>query len=308
MQYLYFHIYNWQSQELRLQSVRANKMGRRGQSITLSISDHDKAQLEELALELGMMWGDRPNITKLVEAIAKKELIVAPTQEWKTEQIQALDRGRVALVNLGKVTDALAIAQLLIEHGNLPIPIKKELEQFITKPNQTWLIEVERYIRRQQPFQLSYQDASEQIYHFHVQYAEIVIHEDRQYLDCWCQETLGNLDIHDLCHNWSLRLDRISEASTIAISETWRSGLDKINIEMHLLNRLAFAYKTKTNHDVENEWLIDIANTRRIVRKISSTFWFIREILRYGKDCKVLSPDNVQNLIKEEIEKMRSLY
>jgi hypothetical protein len=175
-------------------------MGRRGQSITLSISDRDKAQLEELALELGMMWGDRPNITKLVEAIAKKELIVAPKQKWETEQIQALDRGRVALINLGKVTDALAIAQLLKEHGTLTIPLKNELEQFITKPTQTWRIEVERYIRRQQPFQLSYQDASERICHFHVQYAEIVIHEDYQYLDCWCQETFGNLDIPELNH------------------------------------------------------------------------------------------------------------
>jgi hypothetical protein len=283
-------------------------MGRRGQSITLSISDCDKAQLEELALELGMMWGDRPNITKLVDAIAKKELIVRPKQEWTTEQIQALDRSRVALINLGKITDALAIAQLLIEHGTLTIPLKNQLEQFITKPTQTWLIEIERCIRRQQPFQLSYQDAAERICNFNVQYAEIVTHEDYQYLDCWCQETFGNLDIPELSHNWSLRLDRISEASTKPILETWRSGLDSINIEMHLLNRLAFAYKTKTNVDIENEWLVDIPQTKRIVRKITNTFWFVREILRYGQDCKVLSPDNVQNLIKEEIEKMRVLY
>ena len=202
----------------------------------------------------------------------------------------------------------MAIAQLLKEHGTLTIPLKNELEQFITKPTQTWRIEVERYIRRQQPFQLSYQEASERICHFHVQYAEIVIHEDYQYLDCWCQETFGNLDIPELNHNWSLRLDRITEASTIAISETWRSGLDNINIEMHLFHRLAFAYKTKINLDIENEWIVDIPQTKRIVRKITNTFWFIREILRYGQDCKVLSPDNVQNLIKEEIEKMRILY
>jgi WYL domain len=283
-------------------------MGRKGDSITLSISDRDKAELESLARELGMMWGDRANISRLVVAIAKKELIVAPKPEWTTEQIQALDRGRVALVNLGKITDALAIAQLLMEHGNLPIPIKKELEQFIAKPIQTWRTEIERYIRRQQPFHLSYQDATERVWHFHIQYAEIVTHEDYQYLDCWCQETSGNQDITELNHNWCLRLDRITEASAIPISETWRSGLDKINIEMHLLNRLAFAYKTKTNLDIENEWLVDIPHTRRVVRKITSTFWFIREILRYGQDCKVLSPENVQNLIKEEIEKMRMLY
>ncbi|WP_246828935.1 WYL domain-containing protein [Synechococcus sp. PCC 7502] len=291
-----------------MQSVRTNKMGRRGQSITLSISDHDKAQLEELALELGMMWGDRPNITKLVEEIARKKLIVAPKQEWGLEQTQALERGRSALIDIGKITEALAIAQLLIEHGTLTIPLKNELERFIIKPTQTWRLEVEKYIRRGQPFRLTYQDAAEQIHHFHIQFAEIGIHEDRQYLDCWCKETIGNLDIPELCHNWSLRLDRIAEASTTPISEPWRSGLDNINIEMHLFHRLAFAYKTKINLDIENEWLVDIPQTKRIVRKITNTFWFIREILRYGQDCKVLSPDNVQNLIKMEIEKMRTLY
>jgi WYL domain len=292
----------------KIESVRTNKMGRRGQSITLSISDRDKSQLEELALELGMMWGDRPNITKLVEAIAKKELLVAPKYEWTIEQIEALERARVSLVNLGKNDDAVAIASLLIEHGNLTIPFKNELEGFLAKPTQAWRSEVEKFIRRQQPFQLSYQDAAERIFHFHVQYAEIVIHEDSQYLDCWCQETIEDSDVSELRHNWNLRLDRISEASTMSISEAWRIGLDNINVEIHLFNRLAFAYKTKTNLDIENEWLVDIPQTRRIVRKITNSFWFIREVLRYGKDCKVISPDHVQGLIKQEIKKMSILY
>jgi hypothetical protein len=46
-------------------------MGRRGQSVTLSISDRDKAQLEQIAAEQGMLWGDRPNISRLVEAIGQ---------------------------------------------------------------------------------------------------------------------------------------------------------------------------------------------------------------------------------------------
>jgi hypothetical protein len=283
-------------------------MGRRGQSITLSISDLHKAQLEALALELGMTWGDRPNISKLVEAIAEKTLIVVPQPKWTTAQIQALDRGRIALVNFGKVTDALAIAQMLIEHGNLTIPLKAELEKFTTKPTQTWQIEVDRYIRRQQPFQLSYQDAAERVWYFHIHYAEINTHEDFQYLDCWCQESAENQDLPELSHNWFLRLDRITDAATMPISEIWRSHLDTIEIEMHLFNRLAFAYKTKTNLDLENEWLVDSLQTKRVVRKVTSSFWFIREVLRYGKDCKVISPDVLCSLIKQEIDSMQTLY
>jgi hypothetical protein len=283
-------------------------MGRRGQSITLSISDLHKAQLEALALELGMTWGDRPNISKLVEAIAEKKLLVAPKQAWTDAQIKALNHSRHALIDLGKITDAVAIAQMLIEHGNFTIPLKAELEKFITKPTQTWRVEVERYIRRQQPFQLSYQDAAERVWHFYIHYAEIITHEDFQYLDCWCQESAENQDLPELSHNWCLRLDRITDAATMPISETWRSHLDTINIEMHLFHRLAFAYKTKINLDVENEWLIDAPQTRRIVRKVASTFWFRREVLRYGKDCKVISPDSVCELIRQEINSMQNLY
>ncbi|MFN5836347.1 MAG: WYL domain-containing protein, partial [Pseudanabaena sp.] len=39
-------------------------MSRKGESITLSIKERDKANLEAIAIELGMTWGDRPNISK----------------------------------------------------------------------------------------------------------------------------------------------------------------------------------------------------------------------------------------------------
>lgn len=67
-------------------------MGRKGQSITLAISDRDKAELERLALELGMTWGDRANISKLVEAIARRQLTIAPNHDWKIERINALNQ------------------------------------------------------------------------------------------------------------------------------------------------------------------------------------------------------------------------
>ena len=57
-------------------------MGRKGESITLSISDRDKTNLEAIALELDMMWGDRPNISKLVEAIARKQIQISKNNDW----------------------------------------------------------------------------------------------------------------------------------------------------------------------------------------------------------------------------------
>ncbi|MBD1211699.1 MAG: WYL domain-containing protein, partial [Dolichospermum circinale Clear-D4] len=64
-------------------------MSRKGQSITLSVSERDKTQLEVIALQFGMKWGDDPNISKLIKAIAKHELIVSKNNDWQDSRIRA---------------------------------------------------------------------------------------------------------------------------------------------------------------------------------------------------------------------------
>lgn len=49
-------------------------MARKGESVTLSLSAEDKNRLEELAIEQGCKWGEKPNISLLVERIARREL------------------------------------------------------------------------------------------------------------------------------------------------------------------------------------------------------------------------------------------
>jgi hypothetical protein len=276
-------------------------MGRRGQSITLSVSESDKAQLEALALEFGMTWGDRPNISRLVEAIARGQLVIALNHDWTGERIAALNRARTALIDAGELEMAVAIAQLLVERSELTIPLRNELEQFIQQPTPLWRLEVERHIRRQQPFQLSYQDAAERVWQFTIHYAELVTHEERQYLDCWCDETEGNQDLPELQHNWCLRLDRITDASVSSIVGQWHPGLAVVLVEIYLFRGLAFAYRSKTNQDEVNEWLTDVPQVRRVVRRVSSTFWFLREILRYGQDCEIISPEPMRDRLKQEL-------
>ncbi len=284
-------------------------MGRRGQSITLSVSEQDKAQLEALALEFGMTWGDRPNISKLVEAIARRQLTIAPNHDWVNERVNALNRARTALIDIGELQTAMAIAQLLLERSELTLPLRAELEQFAQKPALTWRIDIERYIRRQQPFPLSYQDAAGRVWSFTVRYAAIAIHDDRQYLDCWCEETEGNQDLPELAHNWCFRFDRIIDAAISPITGDWRFGLATIPVELHLFRGLAFAYQSKTARDDVNEWLIvedtaspqQNAQVRRVVRQVSSTFWLIREVLRYGQDCEIVAPDAVRQRLAQEL-------
>ncbi|MBW4498499.1 MAG: WYL domain-containing protein [Scytonema hyalinum WJT4-NPBG1] len=275
-------------------------MSRKGQSITLSLREQDKAELEKLACELGMMWGDRPNISKLVEAIARRQLSIAPNNDWTEPRIKALVKAVRALSDAGHIEDAQVIAKLLLERSELSSPLRKEIERFQENLPPAWRFEIEGYIRRQQPFQLSYQDAAERLWSFTVRYAQMTHHEERKYLDCWCEQTTGNQDVEELQHNWSLRLDRITDATISPISGNWLSKLDEILVEMHLLHGLAFAYQAKSE-DVTNEWLPDRERVRRVVRRVSSTFWFIREVLRYAPDCVIVSPQSVRQRFKDKL-------
>ncbi|HEY9663776.1 MAG TPA: WYL domain-containing protein, partial [Allocoleopsis sp.] len=186
-------------------------MTRKGRSITLSLEESDKAQLEAIALELGMKWGDDPNISRLIKAIARRQLSVFPNNDWSRDRINTLNKARNLLVDAGYIEDALILAHLLLERSEITLPLRQEVEQFIAKPVAPWRLEVERYIRQQQPFQLAYQDAADRVWNFTIAYAVVNPHEDRQYLDCWCQETEGNQDLPELTHNWCFRFDRIPE-------------------------------------------------------------------------------------------------
>lgn len=283
-------------------------MTRKGRSITLSLEESDKAQLEAIALELGMMWGDEPNISRLIKAIARRHLTVFPNNDWSRDRINTLDTARKLLIDEGKIGDALVLAQLLLERSELILPLRQELEQFVAKPAAPWRIEIDRYMRQQQPFQLSYQDATERVWNFTISFAIVNPHEDRQYLDCWCRETEGNQDLPALAHNWSLRFDRISDAAVSPIKGRWRGELDSIAVEMHLLHRLAFAYQTKIDVDEVNEWHPELPQVRRVVRRVTNTFWFFREVRRYGKDCIIVAPDAVRDRFKQELLAMVEQY
>ncbi len=282
-------------------------MSRKGKSITLSISDPDKAQLEAIALELGMMWGDRPNISKLVEAIARRQFLIAPNNNWSEKRIRALERSLHTLTDIGQIEQAQIVAELLLERSELSIPLRREIENFITNLPPAWHLQIDRYILREQPFQLSYQDAAERLWNFTVHYGKVNLHEKRIYLDCWCEETEGNQDIPELVRNWCLRLDRIQEAAVTPIPGEWRLNLDAIEVEIHLLRGLAFAYKGK-QEDIDNNWLSEQPKVRRVVRKVSNTFWFFREILQYGEDCIIISPDTVRDRFKQKVKSLCQNY
>ena len=102
-------------------------MGRQGESVSLSINTRQKEILEQLALEYGMMWGDRPSISKLTQAIAKRKLLIAPNHDWSVEKIATLDRIRNILVDLGKLDEAKLITQILCDRSEIEEPLRRKV-------------------------------------------------------------------------------------------------------------------------------------------------------------------------------------
>ena len=121
-------------------------MGRRGQSVTLSISDRDKAQLEQIAAEQGMLWGDRPNISRLVEAIARRELLIGRNNDWSDDRIRALQQAMRSLIDTGQLNEAQLLARLLLDRSELALPIRSEIETLLATPSVPWRSEIDQYI------------------------------------------------------------------------------------------------------------------------------------------------------------------
>jgi len=283
-------------------------MPQRRSSITLSIEEHEKARLEQLALDFDQTWGDKPNVSKLLKAIARGQLRLAANHDWSRDRIDTLNKILNWLKDAGQICEALELAQLLLERSELSHPLREEIQRWVNRPNAPWRMDLERCIRLHRPFKLVYQDAADRLWNFTVRHAKIERHEDRQYLDCWCDEIDGNQDIEALQHNRSLRLDRIPNEAVIAPAEgQWQPELGHIQVEFHLRRGLALGYRTKTGADLINEWLPE-PQIRRVVRRVHSTFWFFREVRRYGAECVIVSPEAVRDRFKQELLSMIEQY
>ncbi|MDY6781053.1 MAG: WYL domain-containing protein [Cyanobacteriota bacterium] len=281
-------------------------MTRKGQSITLSLAEQDKAKLEQLAAEFGMTWGEKPNISKLVKAIARSQLRIAPNHDWPQHRIEALELARQALIDAGKLPEAQEIAALLCDRSELNLPFRQKLTDFLAHPQPQWRQELDRLILRRQPFRLVYQDAQEREWRYTVLHARIQPIEKRQYLLARCQESEGNMDIPQLSHNWTLRLDRIFEAAIAPIQQRWLSEPELVPVTFHLYNRLALAYDRKPD-DIEVTLNGD-PPVRRVVRNIYNTFWFLREIAPYWGDCEIITPESVRLRHQQKIESCSNRY
>lgn len=264
----------------------------------------DQDLLNELAIAHNCLRGGQPNVTELNRRIARNEI---PLGETLSPEVQGALM--LCLQESQDMQRTHILANYLKSRGDLQPQYQEQIESWIAPARVPWVPTVAQYIERQQPFELFYTDASGKSWVFRCRWACFQQKEKRTYLECWCDETEGNQDLPGLQHNWSFRPDRIGSAGAVAIDAEWRTeGLDAIAASFHLLGGLAHAYEPR-EEDIHQEWIkTDSSHILVVQRQITSSFWFKREVLPYGKDCIVQSPAELKDLIAHEIREMMAGY
>jgi predicted DNA-binding transcriptional regulator YafY len=273
-------------------------MSRKKETITLSIPSGTKEQLEEIARKLRIFWGKSPSVSGLLVAIAQQEFEVGEPFSLNSTQVTALQQAIGLLKDSGFIEQAQTISSLLLERGQLELPMRQLLLQQVSQPTEAWRILADQFRQNQQPFHLLYANPQLGDLSFTVRYAEIAFEEKRFFLNIWCDETedIGKTDFPELIHNRCLRLDRIK--GVVPINGQWRhEGLDSLKVYLHFRKGLIKAYEAKAN-DISNEV---IGEVRQVVRNVSNPFWLVREVLRYGDECEIVSPEKVRSLIKQKL-------
>lgn len=284
---------------MKTQSVKCASticlMPRKKETITLSIPTGTKEQLEAIALRLGILWGKSPSVSGLLVAIAQQKIEVGEPFTLNSVQVQSLNKAVKFLNDSGEVEAAQIVMALLLDKANLETPFRQKLLEQVNQTAEAWRIRLNQLIDDRQPFRLFYQSGKDKLSEFTARSAKIRLYDKRLYLEIWCDDA-DSREIPELAHNRCLRLDKI--VNLLPASENWRETIDYLEVHLHFSRGLAGNYEAKEEDDVANEMVGDV---RHVVKRVSSRFWLFREVFRYGKDCVIVSPQNVRDRFQQEL-------
>jgi hypothetical protein len=271
--------------------------------INLSMRESDQVSLRGIAKELGFLHGGIPSISKFAAAIAQRKISFAqPLSDALQKAIAE------AIASTKNHECGVELSNFLVSRVDVFPEFQEIAQKFLETNDPPLVTSLKAQISQKQPFTLFYRDAAKNDWNFTARYAHLSLIEGRTYLNCWCEETEGNLDLQGLQHNWTFRLDRIQDAGIVPIEGEWRSqGLDSISVEILLYRGLAYAYEPHPE-DISQQWVSNDPPTKKIVRSITSSFWFIRKTLPYGKDAQVIAPPELRDRIRQQLTDAARLY
>lgn len=279
-------------------------MARLKEALTLSVPPGTKQQLDELAERLGFRWGDRPNASALVAALAEGSVALGTGLKLGAPDVQALVLAANALIDTGQTEPARVLTELLVAHGGLAVPLRTQLLQRLGKSDDSRRQAIDEKIAAKQPFYLYYRSARGTEYQFTVRFARVSFRERRSYLEIWCEETESSSELAGLTHNRFLRLDRALGLSVVASGGGWRDGLDQIEVRFKLTGALAKEFEL-TPEDISKE---SVGDDLIVTRLTASAFWLLRELKAYGAYCEVLSPPELRERMRTELRATAGIY
>ena len=301
----------------------------RKKPLTLSVPEGGDERLSALALEWGYTWGKRGNPSALLAAIVTGEL--TPVR-FDAATLHALEHAALELSQASAHDEVRALLALLERAGGSDIPEVQGLRSWLATMESPLRTALEQFIAHKQPFDMRYTNRAGVEQALTVVHARIRPEAHRFYLEVTSLEEHGNREIKPLRKNWVLRLDRVQAAEPVSApmpqaltspdelavnaataapaGVEWQHAPPSVTATLRMTGSLAHTYMRRAEdlrHAVEEDFRSK-RRTLTVEREVTSSFWFLRDVLRHGSDCEVLGPHELRALVQAEVAQMHQRY
>jgi hypothetical protein len=259
-------------------------------------------RLTQLALQFDL------NEDSLLREIADGNILLA--LPWSQDYICAMLHAIWMAQDLGHYAVAFTLITILLSSAELTPLVKEQLGYLQSKNWFTIYDRIRAFINAQQPFMVSYRHDSNQVERFDVLMAHFYDPSGERhalYLAAGCEQPNPNEPMRALSHNHSLRLDRILAIEPL--HKDWEpQRLGYVQATFQLFGSWVTSYEAKPDDLSDEEILGTPEPCRQITRKVWSSFWLEREILRYGDSALLLTPQPLQSRLRDRLLKTLSRY
>ncbi|MEB3224113.1 MAG: WYL domain-containing protein [Candidatus Sericytochromatia bacterium] len=283
-------------------------MQRNQTTLTLSVPPGTKERLAAIAERLGLRWGEQPSPSKLVAAVADGTVPVGTPLGLTGAQSDALLQAVKALHDAGRVAEVRELAPLLTAVGPLDPAQRMAVYAELSRSEMPFRGVIEDAIARQTPVVFQYVGLRGVPSQYLARHVKLTIRERRWYVDIYTDDKPSN-DVAALAHNRCLRLDKVVSALPVPHTEPWVSALDAIEAKLRLFGEDARFYEPHDD-DVDVGEVIEGPEgaERTVTRRVAFSWWFIRDILRHGRACKVEGPPDLVHVVAAHLREAAARY
>jgi predicted DNA-binding transcriptional regulator YafY len=277
-------------------------------TLTLSVPRGTKEKLAAIAERLGLRWGEQPSPSKLVAAVAEGTVPVGAPVGLSEAQSRALLEALKALHDTGHVPEARELAPLLASLGRLGPEQRMAVYAELSRSELPFRGVIEEAIARRTPIVFQYLGLKGTPSQYLARHVKLTIRERRWYVDIYTEDKPSN-DIEALSHNRCLRLDKVISAVPVLHAEPWVPELSGVEAHMRFYGDDARYYE-RHEDDLHVGDMTECPEgaEREVRRRVSFTWWFVRDILRHGGACKVEGPPALVDAVAGHLRRAAARY